>query len=58
MVARPGQGDTPSDWFYSLPPITRSLMVAVVGTTCGVSFGMLNPGGSLCEKKEEVESIK
>ena len=43
-IARPGGGDTPQDWFYSLPPITRALFVSVLGSTTAASFGLLNPG--------------
>jgi hypothetical protein len=43
QIARPGGDGSPQDWFYSLPPITRSLFVGVLGTTCGCSFGMIDP---------------
>lgn len=34
---------TIQDWFQDLPPVTRTLLVSVIGTTCGVSFGYLDP---------------
>lgn len=43
QVGRVGGGDSPQDWFYSLPPVTRTLFVGVLSLTCGTSFGILNP---------------
>jgi Derlin-2/3 len=43
QVNRVGGGDSPQDWFYSLPPVTRSLFVGVLALTCGSSFGIINP---------------
>lgn len=43
-AARPGGGDgSPQDWFYSLGPVTRCLLVASLGSTLGCSMGVLNP---------------
>ena len=44
MVRNVGGGQTPQDYFYDLDPITRFFLVAVVGTTCGVSFQFIDPG--------------
>mmetsp|Transcript_59070 Transcript_59070/g.101730 ORF Transcript_59070/g.101730 Transcript_59070/m.101730 type:complete len:256 (+) Transcript_59070:76-843(+) len=43
QVGRVGGGDTPQAWFYGLPPITRALFVAVLGSTTGSSLGFINP---------------
>lgn len=42
-LGRPGGGGSPQEWFYSLPPITRSFFVAMLATTCFCSFGMISP---------------
>eukprot|EP00616_Rhizochromulina_sp_CCMP1243_P003764 CAMPEP_0118963040 /NCGR_PEP_ID=MMETSP1173-20130426/1129_1 /TAXON_ID=1034831 /ORGANISM="Rhizochromulina marina cf, Strain CCMP1243" /LENGTH=263 /DNA_ID=CAMNT_0006911355 /DNA_START=98 /DNA_END=889 /DNA_ORIENTATION=- len=42
-MGRVGDGNTPQEWFYSLPPITRSLLVAVLATTAACSFGIVSP---------------
>lgn len=34
---------TPQEWYYSIPPVTRTLLTACVVTTCAVSMGMVNP---------------
>jgi len=42
-VAGPNQGDTPQEWFASLPIVTKSLMLITFGLTCAASFGLINP---------------
>eukprot|EP00618_Florenciella_parvula_P019107 CAMPEP_0119538048 /NCGR_PEP_ID=MMETSP1344-20130328/50575_1 /TAXON_ID=236787 /ORGANISM="Florenciella parvula, Strain CCMP2471" /LENGTH=228 /DNA_ID=CAMNT_0007580789 /DNA_START=18 /DNA_END=701 /DNA_ORIENTATION=+ len=42
-VGRVGAGGGPEEWFYGLPPITRTMFVAILGTTCLCSFGMISP---------------
>ena len=32
---------SPEDWFRSLPPITRTYLLLALGTTAGVSFGII-----------------
>ena len=47
MVARiagAGDGPSPSDWFNSLPPVSRSFGAACVLSTLLFTLGMLNPG--------------
>mmetsp|Transcript_27414 Transcript_27414/g.81981 ORF Transcript_27414/g.81981 Transcript_27414/m.81981 type:complete len:277 (-) Transcript_27414:399-1229(-) len=36
-------GPSPRDWLESLPPVTRIWFVAAFGSTCLVSFGLLDP---------------
>jgi len=42
-IAGAGDGPSPSDWFNSLPPISRSFGAACVGSTLMFMVGILNP---------------
>lgn len=35
--------DSPQEWYYSLPPVTRTYLTLAVLTTAGISFGLVNP---------------
>jgi Derlin-2/3 len=35
--------NSPEAWFKSLPPVTRSLLVAMFSSTCLVVMGVMNP---------------
>ena len=41
-MGRVGGGNTPSDWFKNLPPITKALMVSTLLTTIACVFGITN----------------
>lgn len=36
-------GGGPQEWFYSMPPVTRTLGAAVLAATCLATFGMVSP---------------
>jgi len=40
--ARVGHGNTPQDFFYSLPPITKAYLVAALASTALTSLGTIN----------------
>ena len=44
-LGRVGQGpaNPVKDWLESLPPVTRVWFVASFGTTCLISFGLVDP---------------